>query len=274
MNHYLGSFLLLVFWAYLLLLVYFFCRQRQLLYCCDGERPQPEELVSCGLEFWPAAGGDDDYLGLLSPPPAGEKLRGLVVLFHGNAGRALERHYFLPPLLAQGFRVLLVEYPGYGGRPGWPSEALLVAEAGEILRRLRAEFPSVPLYLWGESLGCGVAAGVAAAGPVRPAGVVMLTPWDSLVAVAGSFYWYLPVRWLLRDRYDNLANLRRYRGPVAILVAGRDRTVPPRFGRRLYAGLPEPKKLWLFPAADHSAWPRDPGEKWWAEVMAFLSRGS
>ena len=252
--------------VYGLILVYFFVEQRKMLYLPEGDVPAAADLCAHGLQLWPAE-GDSGYRGLLAVPDSGE-VRGTVILFHGNAGTALDRHNYLPPLISMGYRVLLAEYPGYGGRPGKPSEENYVADARGTIAAIRAAFPG-PLYLWGESLGCGITAAVAA--DSEAAGVVMLTPWDSLAAVAKSYYWYLPVHWLLRDRYESLVNLSKYKGPVAVLVSEKDQTIPPRFGLHLYEQLPEPKKLWLFPGAGHSDWPDAPDEKWWGEVMDFLA---
>jgi pimeloyl-ACP methyl ester carboxylesterase len=256
---------LLVF-VYCLMLVYFFFEQRKMLYLPEGNIPAAEDLLAHGLQLWPAEDGSE-LLGLLAVPDSGE-VRGTVIVFHGNAGTALDRHYYLPPLKAMGYRVLLAEYPGYGGRLGNVSEKSYVADARKIIARIQDEFPG-QYYLWGESLGCGITAAVALRSSA--AGVVMLTPWDSLAAVAKSYYWYLPVRWLLRDRYDNLVNLSKFKRPVAVLVAEKDQTIPQRFGLHLHEQLPEPKKLWLFTGAGHSDWPSSPEEKWWAEVMAFLT---
>lgn len=260
--------LVLVFLAFVygLILVYFFFEQRKILYLPEGNIPAAEDLYAHGLQLWPSGSGRD-FKGLLAEPDS-EDVLGTIIIFHGNAGTALDRHNYLPPLTAIGYRVLLAEYPGYGGRPGKPSEKEYVADARKIIAGIHAEFPG-PLYLWGESLGCGIAAAVASGSPA--AGVVMLTPWDSLVAVARSYYWYLPVRWLLRDHYDNLANLSSFKRPVAVMVAEKDQTIPPRFGRHFYEELPEPKKLWIFSGAGHSDWPDAPDEKWWAEVMEFLT---
>ena len=137
--------------------------------------------------------------------------------------------------------------------------------------RLAAEEFGGPLYVWGESLGCGVASAVAAdpALPVR--GAVMLTPWDSLPDLAQRLYWYLPARWLVRDRYDNGRNLRDFRGPVAVVMAGQDEVIPRAHTMRLYESLPGGKRLWVFDDAGHNTWPMAPTSHWWAEVMAFVS---
>lgn len=263
MSLYVWIFLLFV---YGLILLYFYVEQRKMLYLPEGNVPTQEELHAHGLQLWPVA-DDCSYQGLLAMPEAG-RVQGSVVVFHGNAGVALDRQNYLEPLKSRGYRVLLAEYPGYGGRPGQPSEKNYVADARKIVERVQAEFPG-PLYLWGESLGCGIVAAVASSLPVD--GVVMLTPWDSLASVAKSYYWYLPVKWLLRDHYDSLANLSLYKGPVAVLVAEKDQTIPKRFGLHLYESLPEPKRLWIFPGAGHADWPDAPDEKWWGEVMDFLA---
>ena len=257
--------LVFLVFVYGLILVYFFFEQRKMLYLPEGNIPVAEDLRAYGLQLWPAVDGSD-YRGLLAAPDL-KDVRGTVIIFHGNAGTALDRHNYLPPLTGLGFRILLAEYPGYGGRSGKPSEKSYVADARKIIRAVHIEFPGL-LYLWGESLGCGIAAAVSADSPID--GVVMLTPWDSLAAVTKSYYWYLPTRWLLRDHYDSLANLSKFKGPVAVMVAEQDQTIPRRFGLHLYDGLSEPKKLWLFPGAGHTDWPDAPDEQWWGEVVDFL----
>jgi pimeloyl-ACP methyl ester carboxylesterase len=116
-----------------------------------------------------------------------------------------------------------------------------------------------------------VAAAAAADPELDVRGAVMLTPWDSLPSLAQRLYWYLPARWLARDQYDNVRNLRVFPGPVAVLMADRDEVIPNPHTERLYESLPEPKRLWVFRNAGHNSWPTAPSEVWWAEVMGFLS---
>ncbi|MCK4378618.1 MAG: alpha/beta hydrolase, partial [Deltaproteobacteria bacterium] len=141
--------LVLVFlvFVYGLILVHFFFEQRKMLYCPEGNIPAAEDLRAHGLQLWPAE-GDSGYMGLLGGPDSGEPVLGTVIIFHGNAGTAWDRSYYLPPLKALGCRVLLAEYPGYGGRSGKPSEEKYVADARKIIAKIHAEFPG-PLYLWG-----------------------------------------------------------------------------------------------------------------------------
>jgi len=220
-----------------------------------------------GLEPWPEA---NDFRGLLREPRMAA--RGTLVFFHGNAGHAGHRGWVAEALADVGLRVILAEYPGYGPRPGQPGEAALVRDAAETLARVRARFPG-PLLVGGESLGAGIAAAVAANSPGDIAGLLLATPWDSLKRVAQHHYPWAPIDLLLRDRYDNIANLADFRGPVAVVIAAQDSIVPAPFGQALFASLPGPKRLWTIPAADHNDWMMRVDGTWWASVTSFLLGG-
>jgi len=255
--------------CYLLLAAAIYLLQDRLLYVPDiAARSRTVETASRrGLKLWPA--GVDDYYGLVSAPPP-SAYRGTVLIWHGNAGSALHRVYYIRALQRLGFRVVLLEYPGYGSRPGDVGEEPFVSDALRAARLAAKEFGG-PLYVWGESLGCGVASAVAADPDLEVQGAVMLTPWDRLPDLAQSLYWYLPAKWLTRDKYDNVRNLRDYDGPVAVVMAGRDEVIPNVHTERLYESLPAVKKLWVFENAGHNTWPTAAGSKWWAEVMEFVS---
>ena len=215
-----------------------------------------------GLVPWPDAAG---YRGLLAEPKA--PVRGTLLLFHGNAGHAGQRGWYAGMLNRQGLRVVLAEYPGYGPRAGKLGEASLVADAAQTLALVRRQFPG-PLIVAGESLGAAVAAAVA--GEADTEALLLITPWDTLKNIAGHHYPWLPVGWLLRDRYDSVGKLAGYRGRVAVVVAERDSIVPAKFGRALFATLPEPKRLWTIPAADHNDWWDRVDDSWWLTVTRFL----
>lgn len=251
--------------GYLLLVAIIFVSQRQLLYFPSKQLPNTRQLEAHGLQMWPATGSD--YQALLAEPQP--PVLGTIMIFHGNAGAASDRVYYLPPLLRSGFRVVLAEYPGYGGRNGSPSEDAIVADATQQTRQLMAQFPG-PIYLWGESLGAAVAAAVASE-ISEVGGLVLITPWDQLANVAARHYWYLPVRWLLHDRFDSAANLTGYANPVAVLVAEQDTIIPPRHANALYEKLSSPKQLWRFTGAGHNSWPIQEQADWWLEVIEFTT---
>lgn len=247
---------------YLAFALFAYLFQRRLLYFPGN---YSSELVKqFGLKPWPT---ETDFRGLVTAkPPADPK--GVCLVWHGNAGAAFHRTYYIDALERRGYRVILLEYPGYGGRAGELSESAFVADALAAVDLIRREFQG-PIYLVGESLGCAVAAAVARERDWVK-GVMLITPWATLPDLAQAKYWYLPARWFVRDRYDSIANLAQYRGPVAVLMAENDEIVPRQHSQRLFDSLKSPKRLWIFPAAGHNTWPSDANEKWWDEVLAFL----
>jgi hypothetical protein len=245
-----------------------FLAQRRLMYFPDHEG-EPEALqraVRVGLVPWQDGKGD-----LLGWRRAVRRSLPRVLVLHGNAGDALGRVDYLPVLEAAGFEGVLLEYPGYGPRVGVPSETALVADARRALRRLKEE-SDAPVILLGESLGSGVAVQVAAAEPGSVAGLLLPVPFARMTEVAAWHYPYLPMKVLLRDRWDSLEAIRGYPGPVAILVAGRDEVVGPGQGRRLAQGCPGPVRLWETPRAAHNGLSLAPGQPPWSEALGFLRR--
>lgn len=240
--------------------------QDRFLYFPDRDMPDAPQVTRLGLTFWPAEGSSFlGYTQLQVPENPG----GTLVVFHGNAGAAWHREYFASWLTPLGYRVILAEYPGYGGRTGKMGEKPFVEDATKTVALAYEQFGG-PLFLVGESLGCGVAAGVAANPPVPVAGVLMITPWDNLPDLAKTLYPFLPVRWFLRDVYDNRQNLNRFDGPSAVAVAEQDEIIPKSHGIRLYEALTGEKQLYLISGAYHNTWQSLVGAAWWGEVMAFL----
>jgi pimeloyl-ACP methyl ester carboxylesterase len=264
---------LLAFYALIVVLTYL-AQERMLYFPSRATRRETADVAAQrGLVLWPE--NASDYYGLVSATPP-EAHQGTVLVWHGNAGSAIHRAHYVAALQCLGFRVVLIEYPGYGSRSGAPGEASFVRDALRAARLAQEEFGG-PLYVWGESLGCGVASAVAAAAVAADSelevrGAVMLTPWDSLPRLAQRLYWYLPARWLVRDRYDNVENLRTFDGPVAVLMAGRDEVIPNAHTMRLYESLPGQKRLWVFDRAGHNSWPASADAGWWAEVMDFVAQ--
>ncbi len=262
------KYLLLPLLAYAAVVALAYFLQNSFLYFPD--RYAPEDLprvAGLPLQPWPDPGS---YRGFLGSEPPSAPVRGLMIVFHGNAGSARHRTYYVDALAPLGFRVLLAEYPGYGARAGAPGEASLIADARETVLLARRLLPG-PIYLWGESLGCAVASATARDAGAEIGGMVLLTPWADLPRLAQAVYPFLPARWLVRDRYDNLANLKGFRRPAAVLAAGADEIIPASHSRDLYRSLGGPKMYRVFPGAGHNTWPANPGENWWREVADFIS---
>ncbi len=241
--------------------------QQKLLYYPSSSLPSQEELADLQMQFWPS--GPDNYRGFIGTATTGAT-KGTVIVFHGNAGTAADREYYPTELGPLGYRVILAEYPGYGARKGELGEASFLKDA-QLTVRLAAEKYEEPLFLLGESLGCGVVSGVAKDRSLKLAGLLLITPWDTLLAVAKAKFPLLPLRWLMKDRYDNRQNLDGFSGRIAILGAEHDEVIPIAHARALYDSLGGQKKMWTLPGARHNDWPMSADARLWREVMDFLS---
>ena len=242
--------------------------QRQLIYYPEvaPEATLLETANRIGIQDWRNA--DGKLIGWHTNSTGNETRR--IVVFHGNAGHALYRQYYAAGFLAQSadWQVYLFEYPGYGARPGAPSEPDIKATATDALKEMLARDPR-PLYLVGESLGSGVATFLAGNFKQQIGGLLLVTPFTSLSDVASEHYGMLPIRALLSERYDSLKALGLYHGPVAFLIAGNDEIVPAALGRRLYDSYSGRKWLLEQPGAGHNTLDFDPNATWWSEVTGF-----
>jgi len=243
-----------------------FALQRRLLYLPDrcGERAALDAAARLGVLPW--RDGEGTLLGWRAP--SGARPRARVLVLHGNAGSALDRVPYAAALAPLGVEVWLLEYPGYGPRPGTPSLGALSGAAARAARQLAARGPE-PLILLGESLGVGVAGRVVALAPGVVRGLVLITPFARLAEVARIHYPLLPT-FLLRDRYAPADDLGAFRGPAALVLAGRDEVVTVREGQRLFEALPGPKRLWVEEQATHNDLDLGPARPLWGELMSFL----
>lgn len=130
-------------------------------------------------------------------------------------------------------------------------EKSLVEAAREAVGILQKE-KAGPLIVLGESLGSGVASHVAGDLPGKVDGLLLVTPFYSMVDAARHHYPFLPVSWLLLDRYESHKHLARWKGRLGIVLAEKDTVVPARSGRRLYDEYAGDKKLLMAPGADHN----------------------
>jgi pimeloyl-ACP methyl ester carboxylesterase len=243
-----------------------FAFQRRLLYFPDryDERAGLDAAERLGVLPWRDARGG--LVGWRAPALGAPRAR--VLVLHGNAGSALDRLPYAAALTPLGVEVWLLEYPGYGPRPGSPSLASLSAAAAEAARDLAARGPE-PVLLLGESLGSGVAGRAAVLAPEAAHGVLLVTPFARMAEVARIHFPLLPA-FVLRDRYAPADDLAGFGKPVALLLAGRDEVVTPAQGRRLYDALRGPRRLWIQADATHNGLDLGPDGPMWPEMIAFL----
>jgi uncharacterized protein len=130
--------------------------------------------------------------------------------------------------------IYLVNYRGYGGSAGRPSESALIGDAEAIYDQLAAQHDRI--VVMGRSLGTGVATALASSRPV--AGLVLVTPFDSIANVGAGRYPWLPVRWLIKDPYDSASRIGKVRAPVLVLVAEHDESILRPRSDALIAAIP------------------------------------
>ena len=243
--------------------------QYNLLYFPSPFPPSPASLRENHLKLWqPSA---TDYRGVVAANEVGLK-KGTVLVFHGNAGTAADRTFYLDALDPLEYRVILAEYPMYGGRKGNLGEQAFVKDGLETVRLAFEEYGG-PFHILGESMGCGIAAAVAAKTSVKIDGIILITPWDSLESLARQKFSFLPVRLLLKDEYDNIGNLSMFEAKIAVLGAEGDAIIPIVHARNLFDSLSSTnKRLWILQEAGHNDWWQFMSPERWRDVMDFVHK--
>ena len=219
-----------------------FAVQRRLLYF-----PSHEDAAGVGTaEFRPwRDAASSELLGYVREATSGAPRR-VVVVFHGNGGEAIHRAWYGELVDRGATTMVLAEYPGYGARPGEPTEATIRASARALLTAVRARWSGVPIVVLGESLGSGVASDVASVEALEA--LVLVTPFSSAVDVGQNAYPFLPVSLLMQDRYDSIQALRKVTTPLWIAHGTRDETVPLALAQRLFDAYAGPQKRFLLVA--------------------------
>jgi uncharacterized protein len=183
-------------------------------------------------ELTPWRKGDEliGYARLVESP------QNVWLMLHGNAGQASDRVYAIP-CFSDEDAVFVMEYPGYGRRPGVPSKESLNQAAAEAYQHLRETYPQAPVGVAAESLGSGPAASLATL-PTPPDKLVFIVPFARLADVAADHFPAFLVRWVLQSDWDNAAALSYYPGPVDVSGAEDDRVIPVRHARALAEAVP------------------------------------
>ncbi|MGH8480983.1 MAG: alpha/beta hydrolase [Nevskiaceae bacterium] len=215
-------------------------------------------LAQRALLYYPVGGG---------PPAGAERLEvrsgdatvrvwargvpgaGALIYFGGNAEDVGMN--FAPFATALPGRALyLVNYRGYGGSSGSPSERALFDDALAVYDQVQARHPAVAVA--GRSLGSGVAVHLASRRPVSR--LVLVTPFDSIENVAAGIYPFLPVRLLLLDKFDSASRVAAVRAPTLVVIAERDEVIPRARTDALVAKFPaEQVRVEVVRGATHNA---------------------
>ncbi len=207
----------------------------------------------------------------------------VVLYFPGNAGHRQYRLDDFEVLVRAGAEVCCFDYRGYGENPGSPTEGDLHRDARAAWNHLTQslKIPERRIVLLGESLGGGVATRLAAdlcTADEVPGGLVLRSTFNTLTAAASWHYRWLPVDWLLRDRFESQRCIGRVVCPVLCLHGERDTIVPLELGRQLYAAAPEKSETGVsktfipLPQADHNNVVQSEGDRMVEALHQFLSR--
>jgi fermentation-respiration switch protein FrsA (DUF1100 family) len=193
----------------------------------------------------------DDGLDLKAwyAPATGEPLT--IVFFHGNGDSLRTAAFIAPPYLAAGYGFMLVEYRGYSGMPGSPTEVGIYSDARADIQSLIASgVKADDIVLFGYSLGTGVA--VQMAHEFHARGLILLAPYMSVAKQAQMTFPFFPAGLLVKDRYENFRKIPDLHIPILMANGGRDEVIPPSQGSQLFALANEPKQFAFIPEAGHS----------------------
>jgi len=246
--------------------------QRRLIYFpLDPRLPRAAEVLP-GAEDVSFTTEDGLRLGGWFVPPAGASAGAAVLVFNGNAGSRADRASLAAGLSRRGFSVLLFDYRGYGGNAGSPSEIGLLRDARAARDYLegRPGIGTERIVYFGESLGAAVAVALAHERP--PVALALRSPFTSLVDVGRFHYPFLPVRWILRDRFPSIEKISRLGGPLLVLAGDEDRIVPFAQSRELFeaATSAEPRSFIALEGADHNDPELTSGSRMLDDFAGFL----
>jgi fermentation-respiration switch protein FrsA (DUF1100 family) len=248
----------------------FWAGQRSLMYLPSGDVLTPDEAGLGPAESVRLRTEDGLELGAWFAPARSQSARGTIIVFNGNAANRSYRGTLGARFVDAGFGVLLFDYRGYGGNAGSPSEEGLAADARAARQYVasRSDVDPARIVFFGESLGAGVAVSLALEHP--PAALVLRSPFSSAVDVGRFHYPWLPVAWILRDRFLSIDRIGRVASPTLFIAGDEDRIVPAAQTRALFAAAREPKALMMMPGADHNDEALAEGPEMIARVVSFV----
>ena len=173
-----------------------------------------------------------------------------LVFFHGNAGDLSNRIYKLNELDKLNINILLISWRGFSGNAGYPTEKNLYEDAEAAIKWLnKKKVSDSQIILYGESLGTGVAVEIGAKNNFNS--IILESPFTSIENSAKIYYPYLPVSFLLKDRYDSISKIKKINSPILIMHGRKDDIVPFFMGKKLFEKANSPKDSYFTDIDDH-----------------------
>ena len=234
--------------AYLLLIVFIYFYQRNLLYHPSENNYQNDKIQFNYEEIFIKV---DDKIKLKSwIINKNLKKFKTLVFFHGNAGELSNRIYKLNELNKLDINVLLISWRGFSGNEGSPTEDNLYKDGEAAIQWLNSkEVQNNRIILYGESLGTGVAVEIGKKNNFNS--IILESPFTSMENAAKIYYPYLPVKLLLKDKYDSLNKIKTIKTPILIMHGKKDDIVPFSMGKELFEKANSPKYSYFTPDDDH-----------------------
>ena len=234
--------------AYIVLIIFIYFYQRNLLYHPSENNYQNDKIQFNYDEIFITV---DEEIQLKSwiIKKDFKKFKTLVI-FHGNAGHLSNRIYKLNELYKLDINVLLIAWRGFSGNKGSPTENNLYTDAEAAIKWLNEEgVNNNQIILYGESLGSGVAVEVGKENNFNS--IILESPFTSIENSAKIYYPYLPVRLILKDRYDSISKIKMINIPILIMHGEKDDVVPFSMGKELFEKANSPKQSYFTPDDDH-----------------------
>ena len=173
-----------------------------------------------------------------------------LVFFHGNAGDLSNRIYKLNELDKLNINILLISWRGFSGNEGYPTEKNLYEDAEAAIKWLnKKKVSNSQIILYGESLGTGVAVEIASKNNFNI--IILESPFTSIENSSKIYYRYLPVSFLLKDRYDSISKIKKINSPILIMHGRKDDIVPFFMGKKLFEKANSPKDSYFTDIDDH-----------------------
>jgi fermentation-respiration switch protein FrsA (DUF1100 family) len=227
---------------------FMYMRQRDFLYHPGGVETSPAGNGLPQAQSIELQTSDGEHIVAWWVPPARENAPVFLYL-HGNAGTLARRAGRFGKMVSDGSGLLAIDWRGYGGSTGSPSQAGLLQDALAAYNWLTARLSPKQIIVFGESLGTSPATWLASKQPV--AALVLDSPFMSALTMARTRYWFLPLDWLLKDTYRSDLWMRQVSAPVLVMHGDADPVVPFSQGKALFALAPEPKEFHTFAGGGH-----------------------
>ena len=237
---------ILVIYTSLLLLLFIF--QRNLMYHPDENNYSGDKLE---VDIKKVKINTSDGLDLLGWFHKKDLKRfKTIIYFHGNAGKLENRIHKLNHFKDMDVNFLIIAWRGFSGNDGKPSEESLYIDGNSAIKWLKnLGLSEKDIIIYGESLGTGVATEIAKSNDF--AGLVLETPFTSMIEAAKNFYPYIPVKILLRDKYENDKKIKNINIPVFVMHGEADQIVPFWMGKKIYEMANQPKYSYFTKYDDH-----------------------